>query len=327
MKLKSIGVPMLVFFIYMWLAVLFKQFVEDMVLVTILTDTVTAVAAYIYYRRCVGDSLVAYSRKAFPVMAAIGAGVWFISSLTVTWMSQQSWYGSLGETADIQSPWLYILLTLVVAPISEEIMFRGILLRNMRQLMPMGAAYIVTAVIFGLCHGNVSQFYVGVTCGILFALIYEYTGRLHISMLAHMCYNLFVIVMSGRLVLSDLWFSPAVLISLNMLMFAGLLMAGIWLSQLMRRRVGVQPDRRNVNGQAIAVSQDIYLTAGKLSWFLMPGVTVLVLGPDRSQLYAGPAADMGSVPGLCSRQVEAGSMFSYCQAGDPNCMLVAFSVL
>lgn len=326
-KLKAFGVPFLMFFIYIWLAILLRQFISDAVVITLLADAAIAVIGGVYYIKSVGDNRLVYKRQIFGVIAVAGCVVWLISSLTVTWLQQQSWCVSFaGGAGDVEvNPWLYILLTLVLAPISEEILFRGILLRHMRQVMPMAGAYLMSAIIFGLFHGNVSQFYVGFTCGIFFSLVYEYTGRLHISMCTHMMYNLIVLLMSGKLGLSETWFSPAVLLPLNILLAAGFLTCGILVDQSVRQRVGLGVSTGHDVRKKL-VNLDTYSTVAGLCQLLMPGVNILVMGPDKVQLYLGPVSDIAAVPGLGQRQVAAGSMFAYCQSGDPSSMLVAFQV-
>lgn len=86
---------------------------------------------------------------------------------------------------------LQILLIAVIAPISEEICFRGMLYGGLREKLPRLAAAVITGFIFGGLHA-----FSGVTAvpplmvfGFLLSLLYEKTGSIVPGILLHMLNN------------------------------------------------------------------------------------------------------------------------------------------
>jgi membrane protease YdiL (CAAX protease family) len=84
---------------------------------------------------------------------------------------------------------LALLVTSVAAPITEEVFFRGMLYRYLRQAWPVWAAASVSAVIFGLLHFFPVLLPVFIFWGILLALVYERTGSLTNAILLHAAGN------------------------------------------------------------------------------------------------------------------------------------------
>lgn len=77
----------------------------------------------------------------------------------------------------------------IIAPISEEILFRGYLLGKLRKYVPVWAAILVTSLLFALVH---FQFNVGVdvfALSIVLCALRVGTGRLWPSILLHMIKN------------------------------------------------------------------------------------------------------------------------------------------
>jgi hypothetical protein len=92
-----------------------------------------------------------------------------------------------------------IALALVVAPVSEELVFRAGLFRFLRSRAPRWVAFAVSAGLFALLHGNWVSSLPLFVLGLLFAAAYERTGRVAVPMLAHAFFNLntLLLVLSG----------------------------------------------------------------------------------------------------------------------------------
>ncbi len=100
-------------------------------------------------------------------------------------------YEMLTEMAGMDEPTpLMYLYVVVLGPIGEELMFRGVVLKNFRRIMPFAFANILQAVLFGIYHMNVMQSLYTIVAGLLFGLIAEKGGRMMDSILAHMMFNL-----------------------------------------------------------------------------------------------------------------------------------------
>ena len=85
------------------------------------------------------------------------------------------------------SVFLLFLSVVVMAPIVEEIAFRGVLYNLLGRRMPLIAAAIVSSIFFGIMHGT--TFFQTVFIGFVLASIYQITGNLKVAILGHAVNN------------------------------------------------------------------------------------------------------------------------------------------
>src|SRR5205823_79634 len=70
------------------------------------------------------------------------------------------------------------LVVIAVAPVCEEIFFRGILFTVLRQRMPLWPAAVIDGVLFGFVHGSLVIVPVLAALGVMFCYVYERTGSI-----------------------------------------------------------------------------------------------------------------------------------------------------
>ncbi|MBS0663484.1 MAG: CPBP family intramembrane metalloprotease [Verrucomicrobia bacterium] len=78
----------------------------------------------------------------------------------------------------------------IVAPVSEELIFRAGIFRYARTRLPRWAALLLPACIFGAMHTNLASLAPLVALGVVFSLAYERTGRISTTIVAHALFNL-----------------------------------------------------------------------------------------------------------------------------------------
>lgn len=88
-----------------------------------------------------------------------------------------------------------IVFTVICAPIFEELFFRKFLIDRVVQYGELPAA-LLSGFMFGLFHGNLSQFPYAFTIGIFFGIIYIRTGKILYSIILHAMINFFGSVVS-----------------------------------------------------------------------------------------------------------------------------------
>jgi membrane protease YdiL (CAAX protease family) len=114
------------------------------------------------------------------------AGRWFgLSSHWTEWFDPDlAW----GPRIDVAAT---IFDTVVLTPVFEEIVFRGLLFATLRRRFGTGTAAVLSASIFAIAHGyGVLGFAAVFWSGLLWAYAYERTGSLLPSMAAHAADNL-----------------------------------------------------------------------------------------------------------------------------------------
>ena len=84
--------------------------------------------------------------------------------------------------------WMNFLSIVVLAPVLEELVFRGLMCKKLLVLGE-GYAIILSAAVFALCHGNFFQLFYAFTLGCFFAFIYVKTGKLVYTVFFHMAIN------------------------------------------------------------------------------------------------------------------------------------------
>ncbi|MBR4888485.1 MAG: CPBP family intramembrane metalloprotease [Clostridia bacterium] len=85
-------------------------------------------------------------------------------------------------------------VSLVCAPIGEEIAFRGVMCRSLSRRATLWPALLFSALLFGIWHRNIPQFVYTVPMGIIFGYAYMMTGKLRHSILMHFVNNLIAIL-------------------------------------------------------------------------------------------------------------------------------------
>ena len=85
---------------------------------------------------------------------------------------------------------LLLLTAVILAPLGEESLLRGIAFPALRRHWPPLASAFVTAAVFSVLHGNLVQIVLTVPLGILLAFVYEGAQRLWPVVTAHVLFNL-----------------------------------------------------------------------------------------------------------------------------------------
>ncbi|MBU3071834.1 CPBP family intramembrane glutamic endopeptidase [Clostridium estertheticum] len=95
------------------------------------------------------------------------------------------------------SPIILILSVAVIAPIYEEVIIRGILLKGMANKMNPNLALIISALIFALAHMNIPQGINAFLLGLIIGAIYLSSDSIYLCIFAHFINNSVAITTSG----------------------------------------------------------------------------------------------------------------------------------
>lgn len=125
------------------------------------------------------------------VLALVGAGVLGaiqeqLFSIEVT---EQDAIMKLVEEGDTLDLVLLTISAVVLAPVSEELLFRHMFFRRLRHGAGPTLAWILPALAFSLFHFNLSGLVIYVWLGLVFAAAYLFSGRLWVAMAVHASYN------------------------------------------------------------------------------------------------------------------------------------------
>ncbi len=143
-----------------------------------------------------------------PFLAAVGTFLIALSVLTIVGFVWKKGLETLGLDVSEQdaieifrqadSPTkliVFVVLAVIIAPLTEELIFRAGLFRYLRTRMPRWIALLAPAAIFAALHSNLVAFVPLLLLGILFSLAYERTGRISVTIVAHGLFNLHTILL------------------------------------------------------------------------------------------------------------------------------------
>ena len=105
----------------------------------------------------------------------------------------------------MKEPWGYVAIG-ILAPLAEEIVFRGAILRTLLDMVSKKnhwVAIFISAAVFGLIHGNKAQFINALLMGLLLGWMYYRTKSLVPGILMHWVNNTMAYVLNNLMPQSD----------------------------------------------------------------------------------------------------------------------------
>lgn len=95
-----------------------------------------------------------------------------------------------------------LLGSCLVIPLAEELLYRGVVYRRLRESFDVRAALLISAFIFGVVHANLVQFFYAALLGLLLAFLYEKTGYFYAPLLGHITANAVAVMRTETEILS-----------------------------------------------------------------------------------------------------------------------------
>ena len=84
--------------------------------------------------------------------------------------------------------WVSVLCAGIIGPVAEELFFRKAMIDRLSKFHPTDAI-LFSALLFGLIHGNLTQFLYAFPLGILLGIIYYHTQNIGYTILLHAALN------------------------------------------------------------------------------------------------------------------------------------------
>lgn len=219
---KSIGFCISIVVVYFMIGLVVMRFVEDPVWLTIIVNIIISIVGYLAYVKLFKKKYytnTVFRKSDLFLFCGVLFVLWFATQLVGSMV-----YTTVGDTAfdtykDAVAETIvpYTVLTLILAPIAEEILMRGLVFNAIKKVSVL-AAYIVSALVFGLMHQTLIHIYVGFMTGLFFAIIHEYTGSLKYSIYFHSFYN-FLSTFFGGLIAKEVYENYVFVIAFNVVIF------------------------------------------------------------------------------------------------------------
>lgn len=178
-----------------------KFLTDNLILLTLISGVVTLLVYFIIFKarrkKFLAEVGIVKTKGIFyPLAFILGVSFnFFVSGLfSIIPIPEKLLSNYVETTADMgvanMAP-VTVLLAVIVAPLLEEVVFRGLFYSRMRRCSPMLGAMILSAFIFGLMHGTALLWVIyAAVLGFILAWIYEKCGSLAPAILMHMGFNL-----------------------------------------------------------------------------------------------------------------------------------------
>ena len=132
------------------------------------------------------------------LILVMGAGFAQFANMFVnmigSFLNAEEYQETMSQLTDGKSMFFLIVCMGIIAPLAEEIVFRWLIYLRLRDYMRMGAAAVISGLIFGIYHGNLVQAVYASLLGIVFAYILDISGCLWSSVLLHMGANIWSLI-------------------------------------------------------------------------------------------------------------------------------------
>ncbi|MDR0946671.1 MAG: CPBP family intramembrane metalloprotease [Ruminococcus sp.] len=188
--------------------IILQRYTDDMSLILLVSFAITGFVALIFYRRDIKkykyplDKLTEPRVPMWLAIIGLTLGAWVIGQILTTALMEL--IPPSEEVLDmLQTPmsgpiFLQILAVGIVGPICEELLFRGMIFKRLRNwiggsrenMVRLWVSIIISSVIFGIAHANIYQFLYGFLMGIVCALVFVKFGTIFAPMLVHIVANI-----------------------------------------------------------------------------------------------------------------------------------------
>lgn len=128
----------------------------------------------------------------------MGAGVAqygnLLASIVQVLLQDNAYSDTMTQITEGKSLWMLIFWMGIVAPVAEEAVFRWLVFLRLRDFLSLWKAAVISAVIFGIYHGNAVQGVYAAVLGVVFAWVLEKSGSLWSSVLLHIGANVWILL-------------------------------------------------------------------------------------------------------------------------------------
>lgn len=123
--------------------------------------------------------------------------IFFISILSKLLLPE---FSEQQQVTDLKADFFEIIkkngiIIILLAPIVEEIIFRGLFYAALKKYFPWFVSQIISSVIFATIHENIMAFTLLFSVSLLLNLIYELYGKLFYPILVHSSFNTFMLAL------------------------------------------------------------------------------------------------------------------------------------
>ena len=176
-----------------------EKLLQQSTLIVLISGALTLFLYWLFFRLCkkrLQQECCATRLESGAIFPLLLAGISFnvVISLVIgiipfpqSWIDSYTMNSASVTAGNVLINWA---ATVLMAPVLEEVVFRGLVYTRLKQGMPRAVAAILTSLLFGLMHGTIIWGLYTFAFSLLLIWVFEEFGSLKANILLHMSYNL-----------------------------------------------------------------------------------------------------------------------------------------
>ena len=164
-----------------------------------LTVAIWGISSFIWYRvetngeiHAKVDEFLSGKNRILFILLGLGGQGFTTGAIRLMMSSFPTFFESYSDTIQDLTQgnmFVVVLYTVLIAPVAEEVVFRGVILHKARRVLPFIGANVLQAAFFGIYHQNIVQGIYAALLGFLFGLVCRKYNSLYAPILLHILVN------------------------------------------------------------------------------------------------------------------------------------------
>lgn len=174
---------------------------QNMNMILIISGCITIFLLWIFFlcrkkKLLTETGIKAFPVKYVPVIAVLGIGMVAVITFVMGMLPEEMLEAYAEESqvitgADTGITLTVVLSNMIIAPIVEEMIFRGLILSRLKRAVPVVWAMLISSLIFGLAHGQIVWMVYAFVLGLVLSIVAIKTESVAAAIVLHMVFNIF----------------------------------------------------------------------------------------------------------------------------------------
>lgn len=208
-------------FLYLLSFSLFSFIAGNLVLGSIIASVILSSFFVVYNRSRFVSYNNDYTDSSFILFGLVLFGVIIFGEFGSVFLYNNFSHGDMDVYENVKKNYfvLYLIYSSFIAPIVEELFYRGFIYRFVKEKTNIVYGYVVSTLLFSFSHGTLTHLPITILLGFLCAVVYEYTGLLRTAIMFHLIFNFYVNTFFMSMSFPDFFSNAGFLVVSNISLF------------------------------------------------------------------------------------------------------------
>lgn len=169
---------------------------QNMNMILIISGCITIFLLWIFFlcrkkKLLTETGIKAFPVKYVPIIAILGIGMVAVITFVMGMLPEEMLEAYAEESQVLTGSTLTVVLSnMIIAPIVEEMIFRGLILSRLKRAVPIVWAVLISSLIFGLAHGQIVWMVYAFVLGLVLSIVAIQTESVAAAIVLHMVFNI-----------------------------------------------------------------------------------------------------------------------------------------